>query len=353
MRILVYGAGPMGSLFASHLQWAGHDVSILARNRRLADLREHGIVLEDHITGEQTVTRVHTVETFGPEDDDDLVMVIMRMNQAVEILPTLAANDRVNTFLFLMNSIEGPGRLVDALGEDRVMMGFPYPGGYQDGPVTRVVTADEKNRWILPIGEAGGRVTQRTRAVAAALQKMPAYKVQVRRDMDRWLKYHVALMIPGLSPALYAANTDVRRMARTRDAVVLAVRGMKEALRSLRRVGYPESPGILRVIHWLPEPLLILRFERLLKTQMMKTSGEGHLKAAPDEMRYLIDGFFELVHDAGIETPICDRLYAYYDPETPPIPDGSSDIPVNWTGVWALLLAVGAIIVALVLSDQD
>ena len=43
MQILVYGAGPLGSLFAARLRAAGHDVSILARGQRLAELHEYGI----------------------------------------------------------------------------------------------------------------------------------------------------------------------------------------------------------------------------------------------------------------------------------------------------------------------
>ncbi len=47
MKILFYGAGVLGSLYAARLQEAGQEVSILARGQRLADIREHGIVLED------------------------------------------------------------------------------------------------------------------------------------------------------------------------------------------------------------------------------------------------------------------------------------------------------------------
>ena len=46
-RVLVYGAGVQGGLYAARLHQAGLDVSLLARGRRLADLREHGIVLEN------------------------------------------------------------------------------------------------------------------------------------------------------------------------------------------------------------------------------------------------------------------------------------------------------------------
>ena len=47
VKILVYGAGPLGSLLAAKLQEGGNTVSLLARGRRLADLREHGLVLVD------------------------------------------------------------------------------------------------------------------------------------------------------------------------------------------------------------------------------------------------------------------------------------------------------------------
>ena len=45
MKILVYGAGNLGSLYAAKLKDAGHDVTILARGKRLHCIREHGILL--------------------------------------------------------------------------------------------------------------------------------------------------------------------------------------------------------------------------------------------------------------------------------------------------------------------
>ena len=50
MRILVYGAGNIGCLYAGLLKESGHQVSLLARGRRLVVLRALGIKLEDSIT---------------------------------------------------------------------------------------------------------------------------------------------------------------------------------------------------------------------------------------------------------------------------------------------------------------
>jgi 2-dehydropantoate 2-reductase len=74
------------------LQQGGNEVSVLARGQRLAELREHGIVLVDVQTGEQTVTYVNVVEELAPGYGYELVLVIMRKNHALQILPVLAAN---------------------------------------------------------------------------------------------------------------------------------------------------------------------------------------------------------------------------------------------------------------------
>ncbi len=45
MRILIYGAGVIGSIFAGKLAASGEDVTVLARGKRPEELRQNGIVL--------------------------------------------------------------------------------------------------------------------------------------------------------------------------------------------------------------------------------------------------------------------------------------------------------------------
>jgi ketopantoate reductase len=346
MKILVYGAGPLGSLFAARLHEAGHDVSVLARGQRLKELREHGIVLEDAETGEREVAHPNVVEMLGPDDEYDLVMVMMRKNHALQILPTLAANNRVPTVLFMMNNAGGQDKLVESIDKDRLMVGFPYPGGERDGYVMRVLPANEQKSWTIPVGEVDGRISSRTLKVAKTLESMRGYKVQVRTDMDAWLKYHVA-GVSGLAAGMYAANTDVERFGRTPDAVVLGVRGMKESLRGLREAGIPPSPGGIRFIEWIPEPLLVWIIKKLSTTTLLKVGGEAHARAARDEMKFLMDELLVFLKKASVRTPVLDHLYQYYDPETPPIPEGSRTIQMDWRPVYAagaLTLAVALLL---------
>jgi ketopantoate reductase len=356
-KILVYGAGPLGSLFAARLQQGGNDVSILARGQRLAEVREHGIVLVDAQTDEQTVTRVNVVEELAPDDAYDLVLVIMRKNHALQTLPVLAANRHTPDVLFLGNNAAGPDAYVEALGQDRVLIGFPNSAGYREGHTVHCLMGTEDDKAYVPFGEVDGSITDRTRAVARILESAPGFGAEIRTDMDTWLKYHVALLFPSLAPAMYAAGVDNYRLSRTRDLVVLAIRAMREGFRVLHSLGLPVTPSKFQVIEWLPEPILVLVVQRLLANPLMETALVKHAEAARSEVQHLIGEFMALVRTTGVPTPTIDRLLRYYEPGAPQVPDGSAEIPLHWGGLLLAsgtlaALAVGAVLLARRLLGQ-
>ena len=352
MKILVYGAGPLGSLKAARLHEAGHDVSVLSRGQRLDDLREHGIVISEEGSDEEEVTHVDVVESLEPDDQYDLVLVVMRKDHVVRILETLAENRSVPTFLFMGNNAAGADELVAALGEERVMLGFPYPGGNRDGHVMRVLRIDEERSYTIPIGEVDGSIRPRTRRVADVLRSMRGYDVEIRTDMERWLRYHVALLIPGLVPALYAADTEMKRLGETRDLLVLSVRATKEALRGLRAAGYAPSPPVVRLFEYVPEPIWVYTIGWLMRREYAKVSIEGHSRQGRGEMQYLYGELRSILDDAGGETDAIDRLAPYFDPETPPYPEGRRELRVNWAGIAVPALALGALAFALAASAR-
>ncbi len=96
MKILVYGAGVLGSLYAARLADSENDVTILARAQRLVDIRSNGIVLEDVATKRQTTTHVNVVEQLTPQDAYELIIVLMRKNQACSRTTTRLASTRLS-----------------------------------------------------------------------------------------------------------------------------------------------------------------------------------------------------------------------------------------------------------------
>jgi ketopantoate reductase len=344
MRVLVYGAGPLGSLFAARLQEGGNDVSILARGQRLSDLREHGIVLQDVGSEQRTVTRVNVVEALAPDDAYDLVLVIMRKNHALQILPILAGNQGTPNVLFLMNNGAGPKQLVDTLGKDRVLIGFPGAAGYREGHVIHHLNGTAEEPAVALLGEVDGSIIPRTQRIADTFDSAPGLQAEIRTDMDTWLKYHIALLMPALGPVFYMCGTDNYRVARTRDAVVLAVRGIQEGIRVLRAQGLPVTPRKYAGFLWVPEPILVRLLQRILANPLIEVAMAKHAEAARDEVKHHADEFIALARSTGVPTPTIDHLYTYLSPDAPQLPDGSAEIALHWGGI---LLGLGMLAIAM------
>lgn len=337
MKILFYGAGVLGSLYAARCKEAGHDVSILARGQRLADLRAHGIVLEDAATGIQTATPVRVVETLARDDAYDWIVVLMRRNQLDEILPTLAANRATPNLLVMVNNASGAAEIAATLGRERAVFGFPGAGGARDGFVVRysIVSGAIQS---TTLGELDGRITPRLREIADVFA-VGGFSVAFSHNMDAWYKTHVAIIGP-IANAIYLAGGDNYRLARTRDGVVLLVRGIKEGLRVLRALNIPITPFKYRILPLIPEPILAALLQKVLPTEWATLAAARHANAARDEMQRLADDFRTLSRASGAPTPALDRLYTYIDPATLPAPEGSAALPLDWRGVWAGLAAL-------------
>ncbi len=343
-RILVYGAGPLGSLLAARLHEAGHDVAILARGERLAQIKGRGIVLEDEETGQQETAHVPAVEALRPEDRYDLILVVLRHNHLAPILPVLASNRHSPTVLFMMNNAEGAGPLVEALGPERVLLGFPLPGGHRDGDVVRIVPVDEDHPYTLPIGEVDGAIRPRTREVAEVLSSMRGYDVDLRSDMENWLKYHACVTILALGPAVCAAGIDMERLARTRDLQLLSLRAMQQGFRGLRKdLGLPPAPRSFRALELLPEPIWVWLLSRMLRSGEARASIEGHSAAGRDEIAHVGRELLAQLQAAGAEVSAIEELLPFAEPGAELWPDGARSLPMRWGN---MVVPVGAVVSA-------
>ena len=123
MRLLIFGAGMLGSFYAVKLLAAGHGVTILARGRRAAQLGEDGLVVQEYGRNRLRAP-VSVIESLDPESSCEYVLVLVRNDQVESVLPALAANKATPSLVFMFNNLGGPLRLIDVLGHDRVVLGF-------------------------------------------------------------------------------------------------------------------------------------------------------------------------------------------------------------------------------------
>ena len=242
LRIMFYGAGVIGSLFAAKLADSGHQVTVLARGRRRRELEEYGIVLQELKSGRMTTTRIKLVEALDSDDAYDLIVVPVQRTHLAEILPVLAANKGTPDILLMVNNPSGYEDIVHALGR-RALVGFPGAGGGRDGHVIHYVLAPS---FIQPstFGEVDGRVSIRLIRIVKALRKadIPA---AISRRMGAWQKTHVAWVSP-LADALYMAGGSNYDLAKRPEAIRLLIRAVREGFRVLKALGVPITPARLR-----------------------------------------------------------------------------------------------------------
>lgn len=305
MSILFYGAGVIGSVYAARLKGAGHTVSVLARGQRLADIREHGIVLEHAITGQRTATPVDAVEHLSPGDAYDLVVVAVRKNQLSAVLPALGANADSRHVLFMVNNALGYDEWARAVGLGRLLLGFPGAGGTRQEHIVRYLVAP---RLMQPttFGEPDGRTTPRLKAMVGIF-KGAGFPVAISRNMDAWQKSHVAWASP-VANAIYMAGGDNYRLAHMPDAVRLMVRAVREGFQVLEALGVPVTPPKLKSWRWVPESIMVALLRRFANTRQFEIMATRHANAARDEMRELGDEFKSLARKTSVPTPAIDQL---------------------------------------------
>ena len=255
-KILVYGAGVLGTVYAARLHERGHHVALLARGARLAALREHGVLLAE--VGGTSIRRSEVPVVDSPAGDYDLTLVLVRSHQVPDVLESLA--DGTGDVLFLLNWAAGPDPLTALLG-NRVLLGFPtFGGGVMEGDVARYRGPSPLDRLIaMPIGEPDGRPSARVERVVRMF-RTAGIGAKHQPQMDAWLKTHAAFEVP-LGLAVKAAGGPAA-LAENRDGVLEMVRGIRESLGSLEGRPVPRAFGALRAI---PELMLVPVFRAFLR----------------------------------------------------------------------------------------
>ena len=304
IRMLFFGAGVIGSVYAARLREAGVDVIVLARGQRLDDIREHGIVLETFGSGKRTTTQVEVVERMPRDEHFDVCMVPIQATQVEAALPTLAENPHIPTYVFMHNTVTGFDLLVDALGRERVVIGHANLGGEREGHVVHYLASQN-----MTLGELDGRETERLRRIAAAF-RAAGFGVEFNADMDAWKRYHMALGTP-MTNAMYMAGSCNYRLARDREALGKFVRGMREAFAVLQAHGFAVEPKKMRQLAALPDFALLWLFRVVFRLKIMDIGGARHARNAREEMAQLSQQLLALADDAGVQVPTLQALHRY------------------------------------------
>jgi 2-dehydropantoate 2-reductase len=306
--MLVIGAGVNGSICAACLHNAGFDVTILARGKRYEELKQQGIVIDDPFKKERSVTSVPVIAALAPGDIYDYVLVVVRKNQVPELLPVLERNRSPN-IIFMVNNPSGPDIYTDALGKERVMLGFVFGAGRREGGVIHGFNAATGPKNANPFGELDGQVTSRLTRLVDIFNRA-GLSAKVSTEMTDYLARHAAFVAP-LAHLLILHHCDNYAMARASADLALLVEALRETFQVLEATGvavtHDRMTGIIRCT---PRFILVLVMRVALATRFAEVGAAWHCMQAPDEMQQLGAELMERVEKSGLSAPALHKLFA-------------------------------------------
>ena len=306
-KILVIGAGVIGSLYAGKLALAGNDVTLIARGKRLKALSTEGILLKNALTGKQTRASVKAVEKETSGAPFDLIIVAVRYDQVHSVLPVISAFPGKAPVLFMVNNPLGYEKWIDSVGADRLVIGFPGAGGViEDATVEYTIVSGLLQ--ATTIGEPSGGVSSRVREIAR-LFRNAGFPTAVSRNMDAWQKTHVAWVTP-CAFGIYHARSNGLDLSQHRDSVVLMVKGIREGFAVLREREIKITPAKFRILELAPAFILVSAFRLWAGSRHFDVAAQRHALNAEVEMIALAQGFMTWTQGSQVPTPFLSLLYS-------------------------------------------
>jgi 2-dehydropantoate 2-reductase len=287
MRIVVFGAGVQGTLFAVRLSLGGHEVSLVTRGSRAAQLARCGAIIEDIGSGRRWHAELPTSEELEHDCPAELCLVTVRREQLESVLPIFEAT-QIPRFVFLVNHANGSEFLYEALGRKRVVSAFPGFSGGIESNVDRFVEI-----WEQPTA------VEASAPDIIALFRAAGMRVRSVKDMDAWLQRH-AVFITAISGAVCAAGCDAGKLARDKDAIKAFILAVTEGWRELDRRQIGSAPIALRAIfEWSPLDIATAYWSRLLASRGDDYFAR-HVRRSAVEMQALGADILNLIGQAPV-----------------------------------------------------
>lgn len=311
MRLLVYGAGVIGCELTHVLKKGGSDVTLLARGDWKDTLEKRGLVIRHYLQRKTTTDKVKIIDCLDPDDEYDIIFVVMQADQVPDALPVIAAN--VSRYIVFIGNNPWAEKTESTVQADspvkkEAAFGFMTAGGRRENG--RVISIHIRAH--LTVGGRDGELSYAFRERIANAFSDSGCSLTWESRMDAWLKCHMAEILP-IGYVSYAVSCSLPKASRTqRRAMVDAT---AEGFSLLKSLGYPIRPaedeaffmgGAKRML-WQAAMFV------MCKTPLGRLAASDHCAHAVSEMS-MLDRAWEELRAGGadasvnVSMPVWDSL---------------------------------------------
>jgi 2-dehydropantoate 2-reductase len=295
MRIVVVGAGGVGTFYGALLARGGQEVTFVARGAQLDALRTRGVHLSSAALGEIDVPPPPAVASLREVREPDLVLLCVKAHQTAALLDDLDAAMGARTVVMaLQNGADPDAPLVARLGPARVLSAVVYVNATLEAPGV----VHHHAAGLLVIGARPGADASRLPEVREALA-VTGLPVRVADDVDRqrWHKLTFNASVNAISALTLRTPRDLLGVPDTR-ALVVGV--MQEVAAVARACGVTVGDDEIRTLVAATEAAAPIRPSMLVDRER----GRGM------ETDALVGAVVRVAAERGVDVPRVRTLHA-------------------------------------------
>jgi len=295
MRILVIGAGVIGSNLAADLFSSGRDVTLLARGEWADALEKNGLLIDPIFSPRKKTYRIPVIRKLKTDDIYDVILVVTRYTQIESLISELAANGSKN-IVFVGNNL-APQDLVEKLSGKNVLFGFSMAAGHREKD--RVVSISLHK---ITIGQLKGAPSneQLIWDIFAGTKVKATYQP----NMGDYLLCHAAFVTP-VAFACYYCDGDLKRIKNDKAYLNQIIDANIEGYSAIENAGHEILPDPDKDYHSRKYRRMCYTVYKIMcATVIGKICASDHALNAIEEMSALNEGlkrFFE-AHQADCPT---------------------------------------------------
>ena len=301
MKIVVLGAGALGSALGGVLAEAGHEVWLITRNaEHVAAIRKNGLTLRE--AGVDRVVKMHASTNAHDAGICDGVIVLVKSAQTrAAAQPSKSIVGEHTWVMSLQNGLGHEDVLADIFGQQRVLAGKTYCGGQIISPGQVICGVKGKDTHIGELAwNERGAISKRLQNIAQAFNAAGiATQMSDNIEGTMWDKLFINVATGALSGITRLAYGNLYA---TPELPAVAEMAVAEAMAVARAKGVRFS--IQKPIDAWHKAGAGLPFE--FKASILQTLERGQIT----EIDFMNGAVVRLGAELGIPTPVNSTLLA-------------------------------------------
>lgn len=311
MKILIYGAGVVGSTYGWQLSKAGHEITVLVRPEKRQFI-EKGICIHctDFRGGQKLIEEVvftpDVIDSLSANNNFEYIIVTTNNLHLKEVLPILSQSAGKAHILFFQNMwVNDLEDINGFLSKEQYFFGFPFMAGGGRGTTCIKSAISGLKQSHTPLGELNGEISERVQKIAKAFEEANLKPV-IYKQIKTWLITHYAVAA-GLSAGIMKAKGGWY-FARNSGILKDTIKAIREGLDVCRQLGFNPKAEKANKLYYLPFLISVPIAKKVYSNEALCLMFDGHTQHSPDEMEKMLEDIIRYGEKKNVMMPHLKEL---------------------------------------------